>query len=46
VGAGLVLHALSFVPVTILGLFFMAQEGLNLTRIGNLASVTGEGKQD
>ena len=28
VGAAIVLHAISFVPVTLLGLFFMAREGL------------------
>jgi uncharacterized protein (TIRG00374 family) len=30
VGAGLVLHAVSFVPVTVAGMAFMAQEGLTL----------------
>jgi uncharacterized membrane protein YbhN (UPF0104 family) len=33
VGAALVLHAASFVPVTLLGALFMVQDGLNLTRI-------------
>jgi uncharacterized protein (TIRG00374 family) len=30
IGAAIVLHAISFVPVTLLGLAFMAQEGLTL----------------
>jgi glycosyltransferase 2 family protein len=30
VAAGVVLHAISFVPVTLLGILFMAQEGLSL----------------
>jgi uncharacterized membrane protein YbhN (UPF0104 family) len=33
VGAAIVLHAISFVPVTVLGLIFMAREGLSLTRM-------------
>lgn len=37
VGAALVLHAISFVPVTILGIVFMAQEGLTLGRARSLA---------
>jgi glycosyltransferase 2 family protein len=36
VGAAIVLHAVSFVPVAIAGLFFLAQEGLSLTRAGSL----------
>ncbi len=46
VGAGIVLHALSFVPVTILGIFFTTQEGLSLGRMGSLAGLAAEGKQD
>lgn len=38
VGAAIVLHALSFVPVTILGLAFMAREGLSLGRMRELAA--------
>jgi uncharacterized membrane protein YbhN (UPF0104 family) len=38
VGAAIVLHAVSFVPVTLAGAFFMAQEGLSLTRVRGLAS--------
>lgn len=36
VGAAIVLHAVSFVPVAIAGLIFLAQEGLTLTRAGSL----------
>lgn len=42
VGAALVLHAISFVPVTLLGILFMAQDGLNLTRARSLASLGGD----
>jgi glycosyltransferase 2 family protein len=38
VGAAIVLHAVSFVPVTLLGLYFMAREGLSLSRAQALAS--------
>ena len=44
VGAALVLHAVSFVPVTLLGVVYMAQDGLNLSRIRRLASPGGEGE--
>jgi glycosyltransferase 2 family protein len=37
VGAAIVLHAISFVPVTMLGIFFMAQEGLTLGRAKAMA---------
>ena len=37
VGAAIVLHAVSFVPVTLLGLAFMAREGLSLGRMRDLA---------
>jgi glycosyltransferase 2 family protein len=37
VGAAIVLHAISFVPVTILGIVFMAREGLTLGRMRRLA---------
>jgi uncharacterized protein (TIRG00374 family) len=33
VGAAIVLHAISFVPVTLLGLIFMAREGLSFGRM-------------
>jgi uncharacterized protein (TIRG00374 family) len=37
VGAAIVLHAISFVPVTLLGLVFMLQDGLDLSRLRHLA---------
>ena len=37
VGAALVLHAVSFVPVAIAGLVLLAHEGLSLSRLGALA---------
>lgn len=37
VGAGLVAHAISFLPVTIAGLLLMAQEGIRMRAIGRLA---------
>jgi len=37
VGAAIVLHAVSFVPVTLLGLAFMASEGLSLGRMREMA---------
>jgi uncharacterized protein (TIRG00374 family) len=37
VGAAIVLHAVSFVPVTLLGLIFMAREGLSLGRMREMA---------
>jgi hypothetical protein len=38
VGAALVLHAISFVPVTIAGAIFMAQEGLSLNGVRGMAA--------
>lgn len=38
VGAALVLHAISFVPVTVVGLIWLIQDGLSLTRLDELAS--------
>jgi glycosyltransferase 2 family protein len=38
VGAAIVLHAISFVPVTILGIVFMAQEGMTLGRARSMAA--------
>ena len=40
-GAALVLHAISFVPVTILGIYFMAREGLTLRGAQALANAPG-----
>jgi glycosyltransferase 2 family protein len=37
VGAALVLHAVSFVPVAVVGLILLTQEGLSLSRAGSLA---------
>ncbi|PYR55400.1 MAG: hypothetical protein DMF85_19680, partial [Acidobacteria bacterium] len=37
VGAAIVLHAISFVPVTLLGIAFMAREGLSLGRMKKMA---------
>jgi hypothetical protein len=37
VGAAIVLHAISFVPVTLLGIVFMAREGLSLARMRKMA---------
>ncbi len=38
IGAAIVLHAVSFVPVTLLGLVFMAQTGLDLRGMRRLAA--------
>ena len=40
-GAALVLHAISFVPVTILGIYFMMREGLTLRGAQALANAPG-----
>ena len=37
VGAAIVLHAISFVPVTLLGIYFMAREGLTLSGARRIA---------
>jgi glycosyltransferase 2 family protein len=41
VSAALVLHAVSFVPITLLGIVFMVQEGLTLGRMRALATERG-----
>jgi glycosyltransferase 2 family protein len=46
VGAALVLHAVSFVPVTLLGIVFMVREGLTLGRMRTLASERGAAGED
>lgn len=46
IGAAIVLHALSFVPVTLLGIIFMAHEGLSLGRVRGLAKLAGEQEQE
>lgn len=38
VGAALVLHAITFIPVTLAGIAFMTSEGLTLSRASQLAS--------
>jgi uncharacterized protein (TIRG00374 family) len=43
VAAGVVLHAISFVPVTLLGILFMAQEGLSL---GGMRQMFGTAKAE
>jgi uncharacterized protein (TIRG00374 family) len=42
--AALILHAVSFVPVTLLGLLFMWQDGLSLGRLRHLRAEAGEVK--
>ena len=44
IAAALVLHAISFVPVMLLGLVFMAQDGLSLGRLKELAAL-GPGRR-
>lgn len=41
-GAGLVAHAVSFLPVTLAGVVLMAHEGVRPTRIGSLAAAAEE----
>jgi len=44
IAAAIVVHAISFVPVILLGLVFMAQDGLSLGRLKELArEAPGEG---
>ena len=38
VAAAIVLHAMSFIPVAVVGAVFMAQDGLSLTRVGEIVS--------
>jgi glycosyltransferase 2 family protein len=50
IGAAIVLHAISFLPVTLLGLLFMAREGLSLGRMRDMAAhqqqPAGEGRRE
>lgn len=39
ISAGIVLHAISFLPVTIAGIVFMAQDGLTLGRMRELSTI-------
>jgi uncharacterized protein (TIRG00374 family) len=43
VGGAIVLHAISFMPVTILGIIYMAREGITLSRARTLATTAQEG---
>jgi glycosyltransferase 2 family protein len=42
VGAAIVLHAISFVPATLLGIYFMAREGLTLAGAKRMAEERGK----
>ena len=42
VAAGIVLHAIAFVPVVLVGVLFMAQDGLSISRLRALAGTAGE----
>jgi uncharacterized membrane protein YbhN (UPF0104 family) len=44
VGAAIVLHAFSIVPYLLLGLMYAAQEGLNLSRMRQLAEAPPPGQ--
>jgi uncharacterized protein (TIRG00374 family) len=49
VGAAIVLHAVSFLPITLLGGWFMLQDGLNLARVqrlGEEAKATEAGAEE
>ncbi len=46
IGAAIVLHAVSFLPVTLLGIIFMAREGLSLGRMRGLAKMAGAQEQE
>jgi len=41
IGAAIVLHAISFLPVTVLGIVFMAREGLSLRSLATDAPAPG-----
>ena len=45
VSAAIVLHAISFVPITVVGLTMMTREGLNLGRVRDLARRSGDGQE-
>lgn len=45
VGAAIVLHALSFLPVTIVGAAFMLQDGLNLRRVRSIGEEARHAEQ-
>jgi hypothetical protein len=46
VAAAIVVHAIAFMPVVLLGLVFMAQDGLSFGRLKALAGTASEQKQE
>jgi len=42
IGAAILQHALNFAPVTLLGLWFLARDGINLTRLREISSTAKE----
>ena len=46
VAAAIVVHAIAFMPVLLLGLVFMAQDGLSFGRLKAMAGTVSEQKQD
>ncbi len=45
VGAAIVLHAVSFIPVTLAGLYFMAQDGMSLRGLKGLARAAHQAEE-
>jgi hypothetical protein len=46
IAAAIVVHAIAFIPVLLVGLVFMAQDGLSLGRLNALAGTMSEQKQE
>ena len=46
VAAAIVVHAIAFMPVVLLGLLFMAQDGLSFGRLQGAAGTASEQKQE
>jgi uncharacterized protein (TIRG00374 family) len=46
VGAAILLHAVNFVPVTLLGVWFLARDGMNLKRLREISAGGGEAAPD
>lgn len=46
IGAALVMHAVSFIPVTLLGIIFIIQDGLSLRRMGSLGMAEDYTKEE
>jgi hypothetical protein len=42
VGAAILQHAVNFVPVTLLGFWFLARDGMNMRRLREVASRSRE----